>query len=229
MTIDRELTTIKAMRSLVFALAAAIGLVAATSEAAGSVRQVSLTSKIRAGSQVSLTVTVAPSARCKISVIYNTTTESRLLRGDDLVPKSGGRITWTFVLPKNAIPGRTPITVSCGGSGVLRTELRVGPLPQVPRILSARLVEGTKYGRAVRVSYCFRSMPRDPWLRPARLHLTVDNLRDGFPPLSVGWEVKKRCGTITHPVGGIKPPYVLRYSVESVRGSISDDVQIPIH
>lgn len=217
------------MRSIAFVLTAAVVLVAATNGAAGTVRQVSLSSKIRAGSRVLLTVTVTPRARCTINVIYNTTSESRWLRGDDLAPKTGGRITWTFVVPKNATPGRTPITVSCGGSGMLRTELLVGPLPQVPRILRARVVTGTKYGTAVRVSYCFRSLPRDPWLRPARLHLTVDNIRDGFPPLSVGWEVKKRCGTITHPVGGIKPPYVLRYSVESVRGSISDDVQIPIH
>ena len=62
-------------------------LVAATSEAVASVRQVALTSKIRAGSHVSLKVTVTPSVRCTISVIYNTTTESRSLRDEGLVPK----------------------------------------------------------------------------------------------------------------------------------------------
>ena len=216
------------MRSIIFGLTAAFVLVAATTEAGGTVGKVSLTSDIRAGAYVSLTVTVTPRARCTIAIIYNTRGESRWLRDDDLTPKTGGRITWGWVVPKNAIPGRTPITVSCGGSGTLRAQMVVGPLPQVPRIVSERVVTGTRYGTAVRVSYCFRSIPRDPWLRPARLHLTVDNLGDGFPPLSVGWEVKKRCGTITHPVGGIKPPYVLRYSVESARGSISDNVQIRV-
>jgi hypothetical protein len=93
--------------------------------------------------------------------------------------------------------------------------------PELPRILSARVVLGTKYGTAVRVSYCFSSLPSDPARRPWRLNLTLDNLQDGFPPLSIPWEVTERCATVIHPVGGIQQPYVLRYDVESARGTRS--------
>lgn len=98
--------------------------------------------------------------------------------------------------------------------------------PQLPRILSARVVLGTKYGTAVRVLYCFSSLPSDPSRRPGRLHVTVDNLNDGAPPLSVGWEVTERCGTVIHPVGGIQQPYLLRYSVESRSGIWSEQANI---
>jgi len=57
----------------------------------------------------------------------------------------------------------------------------------------------------------FASLPGDPWKRPWRLHLTVENLRDGFPPLTIPWKVTKRCATVATPVGPIKPPYQLRY------------------
>lgn len=190
------------------------------------VRKVTLTSEVRAGSYASLTVDVIPRARCTIRVIYNTQTESRILSTDGLTSKTGGRITWRWRMPKDAQPARTPIDVSCGESGTLRTELLVGPIPKLPRILSARVVTGTRYGTAVRVSYCFRSLPSDPRTRPWRLHLTVENLRDGLPPLSIGWKVTKRCATVTQPVGGIKPPYLLRYSVEPVRGTWSRQGQI---
>lgn len=99
-------------------------------------------------------------------------------------------------------------------------------VPELPRILSARVVLGTRYGTAVRVSYCFRSLPSDPSLRPGRLLLTVDNVGDGLPPLNVGWQVTSRCATIDHPVGGIQQPYVLRYSVESQAGTRSEQHQI---
>ncbi len=194
--------------------------------AQGAVRKVSLTSPVRAGGYASLAVRVAPRARCTIRVIYNTKTESKVLSADGLDPKTGGRITWRWRMPKDARPGRTPIDVSCGASGMLRAELLVGPVPELPRILSARVVTGTKYGTAVRVSYCFRSLPSDPWRKPWRLHLTVENLSDGFPPLSIGWKVSERCGVVTQPVGGIKPPYLLRYSVETIGGTWSNQGQI---
>lgn len=187
----------------------------------GAVRRVSLTSPVRAGNYATLTVNVSPRARCTIRVIYNTT-ESKVLSANGLGAKTGGTITWRWRMPKDARPGRTPIDVSCGESGMLQAELLVGPVPELPRILSTRLVSGTIFGKAVRVSYCFRSLPRDPLLRPGRLILTVDNLRDDLPPLSHGWEVTKRCGTITHPVGPLQPPYVLRYSVEAVGGTYSN-------
>lgn len=100
--------------------------------------------------------------------------------------------------------------------------------PALPNIRSARIVVTEKFGRAARVSYCFRSLPNDVWRRPWRLHLTLENLADGLPPLSVPWKVTSRCAVVTQPVGGIKPPYLLRYSVESRRGTWSKRVQIQI-
>jgi hypothetical protein len=99
-------------------------------------------------------------------------------------------------------------------------------VPELPRILSAQVVLGTKYGTAVRVSYCFRLLSTDAYRGPWRLHLTVDNMKDGNPPLSIGWEVPKRCGTIVHPVGGIQQPYVLRYFVASRFDTRSGERQI---
>lgn len=112
--------------------------------------------------------------------------------------------------------------VSAGAKAFSDTTLRsAGAGPPLPRILSARVVTGTRYGTAVRVSYCFGVLPTAPARKPWRVHLTVDNLGDGFPPLSHGWPVKRRCATVVHPVGGIKPPYVLRYSVETRVGTWS--------
>jgi hypothetical protein len=107
---------------------------------------------------------------------------------------------------------------SLGAGGESDRHTSVSAVPELPRILSARVVLGTKFGTAVRVSYCYGSLPSDPSSRPGRLHLTVDNLRDGFPPLSVGWAVTSRCNTVVHPVGGIQQPYVLRYMTESADG-----------
>lgn len=210
---------------------AVIGLIAGTlllgaSSADAAVRQVSLTSPVRAGAFASLTVNVSPRARCTIRVIYNTATQSKILSDAGLNPKTGGTISWRWRIPKGAHPARTPIEVMCGDSGELRAELLVGPIPELPRILSARLVSGTKFGKAVRLSYCFRSLPADPRIRPRVLSVTVENLRDDLPPLNIGWQVKKRCATIIHPVGGIKPPYLLRYSVEPVNGTYSRQGQI---
>jgi hypothetical protein len=101
-------------------------------------------------------------------------------------------------------------------------------IPALPRITSARVVTGTRYGRAIRVSYCYSSLPTDPWRRPRRLHLTVENLNDRLPPLSNGWAVTRRCATVTHPVGPIKPPYLLRYETESVNGTRSKEGKLRV-
>jgi len=85
-----------------------------------------------------------------------------------------------------------------------------------------------KSGNAVRVGYCFGSMPANPWTRPWRLNLALDNRRDGQPPLSIAWKIPERCGTILHPVGGIKAPYTLRYYVESARDTRSRVEQIAV-
>lgn len=100
--------------------------------------------------------------------------------------------------------------------------------PPLPNIRSARIVMTEKYGRAARVSYCFRSLTSDVWRRPWRLHLTLENLADALPPLSIPWRVTKRCTVVTQPVGGIKPPYLLRYAVESRRGTWSKRAQMRI-
>jgi len=120
------------------------------------------------------------------------------------------------------IPGPALAAATAGGGAGERSQ----GAPELPRILSARVVLGTKFGTTVRVSYCFRSLSKDPHRGPWRLHLTVDNLKDGNPPLSIGWEVPTRCGTIVHPVGGIQQPYVLRYFVASRLDTRSEERQI---
>ncbi|MFN0153111.1 MAG: Vps62-related protein [Gaiella sp.] len=93
--------------------------------------------------------------------------------------------------------------------------------PALPETLSARVEHGTPYGKAMEVSYCFPTLRTPPSKRPRRLHLSVENVKDNLPPLSVGWEVAKRCAKVIHPIGPIKPPYLLRYSVESRTGTRS--------
>jgi len=120
--------------------------------------------------------------------------------------------------------GVVSASVSAEGGGTLTRASDTAPA--LPTIVSARVVLGTKYGTAVRVSYCFKSLPSDPSIRPARLILTVDNLRDDLPPLSVGWIVTTRCNTVVHPVGGLQQPYVLRYTTESRSGAWSKQGQV---
>jgi Putative Ig domain len=100
--------------------------------------------------------------------------------------------------------------------------------PPLPSRVTARRVTSSKYGRALRVSYCFSSLSRNAYRRPWRLHLTLDNTRDKRPPLSVPWTVSRRCASVIHPAAGIRRPYVLRYSVESRRGTRSKHAQISI-
>ena len=124
---------------------------------------------------------------------------------------------------------------SCTPPALLMSQRQARPLtlesksaggrPTLPRIVSARITNSSR-GKVVRVRYCYRSMPADAWRRPALLHLALENVRDKLPPLSVGWTVKTRCGTILHPVGPLKAPYLLRYSTESRRGTFSARAQI---
>lgn len=117
---------------------------------------------------------------------------------------------------------------STGDAGSSMRTSNQGAKPPLPRILSVRVVAGTRYGKAIRVRYCFRSLSSNPLRRPWRLHLTVENLRDKLPPLTVPWRVKTRCALVTQPVGGIKPPYLLRYSVESRQGTWSKQATMPV-
>ena len=204
-----------------------LALVAGSS---ATVKRVSITAPVAVGADAVLIVTVEPRATCAINVTYETADENRKpLVAPGLRPKSGGRISWRWRIPNDAVPTGArgaPIMVTCGDSGSFRTRLVVGPVPQLPRILEARLVDRGASGRAVRVSYCFRSIPSSLWTKPSRLNVSVDNLRDDLGALGVGWRVTARCDTILHPVGFIKPPYVLRYSVETVRGIRSKRGQI---
>jgi hypothetical protein len=127
-----------------------------------------------------------------------------------------------------AIVGACVLAVLSGTGATVAATSSTRAAPKLPKALNARLVTGTRFGKAVRVTYCFRSMPTNPWTRPWRLHLTLDNVRDGQLPLSIPWKVPKRCGTIFHPVGGIKPPYELRYFVASRLDTRSPEAKISL-
>jgi hypothetical protein len=96
--------------------ALAVGVTAAGS----AVRQLSITSPVRAGEMASLSVNVSPAARCTIAPAAGT-----YVRGSGLAPRTGARITWRWKLRLDARPGRSPVVVRCGGSGTLRTTYRI--------------------------------------------------------------------------------------------------------
>lgn len=99
--------------------------------------------------------------------------------------------------------------------------------PPLAKIKAAKLVP-TKIGRALRVHYCFASLPTAPSRRPTRLHITVENRQDSLPPLTTGWRITKRCNTVLHHLGPIKPPYVFTYAVQSRTGTWSKRVPIRV-
>jgi hypothetical protein len=69
----------------------------------------------------SLTVRVAPAARCTIAVVYDATVS----RARGLGARRGGTITWTWRVGASTHPGRWPVTVECGKSGEARRLLHV--------------------------------------------------------------------------------------------------------
>jgi micrococcal nuclease len=90
-------------------------------QALAAVRVVRFTDRVAAGDQASLTVKARPTARCTISVIYDTVeSHARGLR-----PKRGGTITWTWRVGTSTHPGRWPVTVDCGRSGKTKRLLHV--------------------------------------------------------------------------------------------------------
>jgi micrococcal nuclease len=109
-------------RLVALSLVALVALAVASS-AAGTVKRISLTTPVVAGSYASLTVNVTPRARCSIQVIYDTVVSS----AKGLGRKTGGRITWRWRVGTSTHPGRWPIIVDCGKSGKLRTRIRVLP------------------------------------------------------------------------------------------------------
>jgi hypothetical protein len=98
-------------------------VLAAPATALATVRAASFTSRVQAGDYASLTVRVAPRARCMIEVVYDTVVS----RARGLGAKTGTAITWRWRVGTSTHPGRWPVTVRCGKSGTLRLRLRVLP------------------------------------------------------------------------------------------------------
>lgn len=109
-------------RIVALSLVAFVALAVVTA-AAGTVKRVSLTTPVVAGSYASLTVNVTPRSRCSIQVIYDTVVSS----AQGLGKKTGGQITWRWRIGTSTHPGRWPIVVDCGKSGKLQTGIRVLP------------------------------------------------------------------------------------------------------
>jgi hypothetical protein len=89
--------------------------------ASARVTKAAFTGSVQAGDDATLTVKVAPKARCTIKVVYDTVTS----RAKGLTAKTGASITWKWRVGSNTNPGRWPITVDCGRSGKLSLKLQV--------------------------------------------------------------------------------------------------------
>ncbi len=103
----------------------ALALVGATlvlaTAAAAAVKATKLPGTVSAGDYATLTVKVAPKARCTIKVVYDTVTS----RAKGLGAKTGTLITWRWRVGSNTHAGRWPITIDCGKSGRLVLRIRV--------------------------------------------------------------------------------------------------------
>lgn len=99
---------------------ASIGLVLAA-PASATVRKLAFTAVVSPNDYASLTVSVKPRARCKITVEYDTV----ISKAKGLGPKTGTKITWRWKVGSTTNPGRWPVTVDCGKSGKLSLKLRV--------------------------------------------------------------------------------------------------------
>ena len=117
------------MRGLrVAAIIGALALIVSAAVAESAVRRVSIKTPVQAGRVASVTVNVAPRAKCTIAVKAGSYVPTP--RG--LAPKTGGRITWRWQLRLSAPPGLSPVIVRCGKSGVLTTKFTVlAPDPEM--------------------------------------------------------------------------------------------------
>lgn len=102
------------------ALVVGVGVVGVTA-ADGAVRKTQLTTTVQAGMVASIAVDVAPKARCAIAVGAGTA----VLTPRGLSPKTGGRITWRWRIRETAPGGASPVIVSCGKSGTLKTRMTI--------------------------------------------------------------------------------------------------------
>jgi hypothetical protein len=98
-----------------------LGALIWTAPASASVKKEAFTASVNAGKYATLTVKVAPRARCTIKVVYDTTVS----KASGLGPKTGTRLTWRWRVGTNTHSGRWPVTVDCGKSGKLALRLRV--------------------------------------------------------------------------------------------------------
>lgn len=94
--------------------------------------------------------------------------------------------------------------------------------PTLPRIAARLSRDRTR----VIVNYCFASMPSNRHLRPWRLSVGVDNLRDKLPALVFDWRIRRRCEVIQQTVGPIKPRYTLLIQVIAFAGDRSKLLRI---
>ena len=96
-----------------------VSLLSGNADAA--VRPASQTLTVAASDEASVTVRVAPAARCTIAVVY----ASGPSKAAGLEAKRGGTITWTWKVGSRTKPGLYPVTVDCGSSGRYAAKLRV--------------------------------------------------------------------------------------------------------
>lgn len=108
----------------------ALGLAASSvaaperADSTASVKVVSLTSPVEAGSSATLKVRVNPtSVTCRITVYY----KSGPSEAQGLGPKRprAGVVSWTWKVGTRTTPGRWRIVVNCGNAGSKTTYFRV--------------------------------------------------------------------------------------------------------
>jgi hypothetical protein len=95
---------VRLISGVLLALSAALVLAV---PAWATVRKVAFTATVSPNETASLTVRVAPSARCTIEVIYDTVVS----RAAGLGPKTGGLITWRWKVGGATHAGRWPVIV----------------------------------------------------------------------------------------------------------------------
>jgi hypothetical protein len=108
------------VRCVTAALAVVAALVRAGS-ALASVKRVSFTSVFAPNDYARLEVSVAPRARCTVTVVYDTTVS----HAKGLGAKTGTRLGWRWKVGSSTHAGRWPVTADCGKSGRLALRLRV--------------------------------------------------------------------------------------------------------